>query len=288
MRTDIHRPSAIVTEDYEYVGQECFKIEGFGDCEMARAEREAIRRHMDRTSGTYAHVETTGNCMVCGSVNAVYTILFYHAKTNSYVRLGQDCAAKLEMYCGDPDAFRTAVKDAQELQAGKRKAQATLTDAGLSAAWDIYLADGGEREEMTVRDIVGKLVKYGNISEKAMSYLRTLAERITKRPEIQAQRVAEKAAAAPCPTGRITVNGTILKVEVRDSYYGTAVKMTVKADEGYIVWTTQPSSMTAKRGDHVTFKATLTPSDNDPKFGFGSRPTFISEQVAEVLPVALS
>jgi hypothetical protein len=59
-------------------------------------------------------------------------------------------------------------------------------------------------------------------------------------------------------------------------------KMTVKADEGFIVSVTMPSGMTAQHGDKVAFKATLTPSDNDPKFAFGKRPTMVAVPVAVV------
>jgi hypothetical protein len=46
--------------------------------------------------------------------------------------------------------------------------------------------------------------------------------------------------------------------------------------QGFIVWVTMPSGMSADRGDKVAFKATLTPSDNDPKFAFGKRPSTVA------------
>jgi hypothetical protein len=52
--------------------------------------------------------------------------------------------------------------------------------------------------------------------------------------------------------------------------------MTIKATEGYIVWVTVPSGMEALRGALVSFKATLTPSDTDPKFAFGKRPMAVA------------
>lgn len=97
MRTDIHRPSAINPAEYEYVGPEHIKIEGFGDCAYVLEMRRRIQEHMTRTGGTYAHVETTGNCQVCGSVNMIYSVLFYHRPSNTYIRTGQDCADKLDM-----------------------------------------------------------------------------------------------------------------------------------------------------------------------------------------------
>ena len=74
MREDIHKPSSIIPDDYQYVA-ECFmKVEGLGDALCLKAQREIIDAHRAHTGGTYAQVETTGACQVCGSVNALYLI----------------------------------------------------------------------------------------------------------------------------------------------------------------------------------------------------------------------
>jgi hypothetical protein len=294
-RTDTHRPSAINIEDYEFVAQEYMKTDGdiIGAAFAQRENRETIRRHMAATGGSYSHHEHGGNCGVCGSVNAIYTVLFYHIPTNTYVRTGQDCAEQIDAgLVPAMRAFRANTQAAREAGRGRAKAETILTDAGLAAAWVEFARDynthpalitrlgedgklawsGLPREEATIREMVGNLVKYGNISPKALDYLRILLGRIENRAEIEAQRAAEKAAAAPCPTGRVVVNGTVVKVEERESAFGLTWKMTVKADEGFLVWCTVPSGLDAKRGEKVTFKATITPSDSDPKFGFGSRP----------------
>src|SRR5690348_1058125 len=239
-RTDIHRPSAIVPEDYEYVALEYQRCDGASAVEAVLYHRKVIQRHMERTGGTYAHHEHGGNCHVCGA-SAVYTVLYYHAKSNSYIRTGQDCAQKLDMSCGDVNAFRRAIQDAREAQAGKKKAVAILGDLGLSAAWDIYcepfpihaddckargvdahgddngvnnpctcdLSARGDRfnrwEESTIRDIVGKLVKYGSISEKQSGFVRNLLDKIVARPIVEARRQAEREAAADCPSGRVVI-----------------------------------------------------------------------------------
>src|SRR5579863_9831321 len=204
MRTDTHRPSEIIPSDYQYVAVWTMNIQGFGDAQFILQERETIRRHMERTAGTYAHVETSGSCQVCGNVQAIYLALFYHEKTNTYIRVGVNCAQKLEMSLDEAamNMFRRHLADAHEAQAGKRKAIAILSDSKLIGAWEVYDApfpthstdckaagidafgdDNGahfectcdrdarykeyERwEERTIRDIVGKLVKYGNLSEK--------------------------------------------------------------------------------------------------------------------------
>lgn len=277
VRTDVHRPGAIVPADYEFVAHEFLKVEDLGDAEFLRSEREALRRHMARTGGTYSHHEHGGNCMVCGSVNAVYTILFYHRPSNVYVRMGSDCAQKCEMG-GDFDnsVFRHAVLDARLAQAGKKKAQAILGDEGLTAAWDIAMNGPSMRtqfEEQTITDIVGKLVKYGDISVKQMGYLHTLLGRIETRVQRDAEKQAAHEAAADCPTGRVTVEGTVLSVKAYESAYGVCDKMTILAGTGFKVWGTVPSKLIVNRGDMVSFTATVSPSPDDKKFGFFKRPT---------------
>jgi hypothetical protein len=308
MRTDEHRPSAIIPTDYEYVAESYIKVESLGDALCLKVQRERIAKHRTRTGGDYAKVETAGNCQVCGSVNAIYTSLFWHRPSNTYVRMGHDCADKCDMGGSfERNTFRRALEDVRHAQAGKRKAQALLADAGLSAAWDIYMAEydslprdpktarperkettGGTEEtfpafagvpyyeETTIRDIVGKFVRYGSISDAAMGLLRKLTERIPDRDKRQAEweakRKAEKEAAAPCPKGRVKIEGTVLKVEERETQWGFRTVMTVKSTEGFIVWCSVPSGIVVEKDCKIVFVATVTPSDNDPKFGFGKRP----------------
>ncbi len=283
MRTDEHRPSAINPADYEFVACEYIKIEDFGSAQFLQEERAKIRAHMTRTGGTYSHHEHGGNCMICGSVNAVYTMLFYHAKSNSYVRTGSDCAAKIEMSgLEEMNRFRAAVKNAIEAKAGKKKAEAILTEAGLSEAWTIYEAGNvKEYEERTISSIVGKLVAYGSISENAEKFVRDLLAKIpTRESRKEAERQAH-ANAAECPEGRIQIVGEVLATKVQDSDFGSVVKMLVRAETGFKVWGTCPAGIS--RGMKISFKATVTRSNDDEKFGFFKRPS--NAQVIEA-PVA--
>jgi len=292
MRTDIHRPSAIQPEDYIFVAFECLpgaNEDPMGWASAQQAEREMIKAHMKATGGTYSHHAHGGNCMICGNANAIYTALFYHEKTNSYVRVGRDCADKLDASGLEWNAFTARVKDVLAARAGKRKAEAVLAGAGLTKAWEIYESDRHERqqyEEETIFDIVSKLVKYGSISEKQESFLRTLLDRIERRAEIEAQRKAENEAAEPAPTGRVEVSGDVLSTKVQDGYYGTQFKMMVKTDAGWKLWVTVPMVMLSEvetlRGRRVTLKVTVEPSKDDPKFAFGKRPSLVKLEEGRV------
>lgn len=326
-RTDIHRPSAIVPADYEYVGIEFMKIETFGDCAIIEAARAIVKAHMMRTGGTYSVHEHGGNCHVCGA-HAIYTVLFYHAKSNSYVRTGNDCAQKLDM-AFDGNAFKRfveGVKGAREAHAGKKKAQALLADQGIERAWPIYIAewpqhtpecgasgkdqygddngasvpcncdivarvrDFDQYEERTIRDIVSKVVRFGNISDRAAAFVSNLLEKIANRAVMAAQRATEAEAAAPVPTGRVIITGRVLavKTQERESYYrgdsGIDTKVLIQGLTGFKVWGNR--FMNAEKGNLVTFTATIKPSKNDPKFGYFSRPSkafFVKEETGEIL-----
>lgn len=294
-RADAHRPQQIIPADYDFVAFEKLPTSEADPVELAlaqQAERKVIQDHMARTGGTMAQHEHGGSCMICGA-DAYWTIIFYHAKSNSYIRTGTICADKLEMGYGRADIFKSDVNNALATVAGKRKAKAKLTESHLQAAWELHQtgwvndctfnAETGRSTydkkvalQNMVVDIVGKLVRYGSLSDKQVSFLRTLLDQIATWEVKQAERAAEQEAASPAPTGRVEFNAEVLSTKWVDGYKGESVlKMLVKADEGFKVWMTVPGKVMedVERGVKLTVKATLTPSDDDPKFAWGKRPT---------------
>jgi hypothetical protein len=283
-------------------------------------ERKRKRAHMDKSGGSYSQHEHGGLCHICGSVNAIYSASFYHAKSNSYIKAGLDCAQKLE--CSGIDAFKKNVKKAKEAAAGKRKAKAILVEAGLAKAWELYEADvqarkdfaaenkawqeanpdpilisdnsgygviavGApkfkeySREELVAQDIVSRLIKWGNISDKAASYLGQLLDLIERAPEIAAEKAAAKALemadAKPVPMveGRVLVKGEVLSVKQQEGFYGVQIKMLVKSEAGFKLWGSVPSALVdeVQKGSVVEFNASIQRSDKDEFFGFFSRPS---------------
>lgn len=228
--------------------------------------------------------------MICGA-SAIYTACFYHQLTNAYIRVGQDCAEKLAMgHYDDFNLFKKIVGEYRTAVAGKRKAEQLLTDAGISACWTVYQTPWAESdmfEETTIKDIVGKLVKYGNVSDAQVNFLRKLLQKIADRPALQAKREAEKLSAADCPTGRLEITGTVLSRKEKESEFGWAWKMLVQHDSGYKVYGTCPAGVSV--GDRITFKGTVKVADNDPKFGFFSRPILVTvhQHADTVIPTTL-
>jgi len=274
MRTDQHRPSAIQTEDYTFVAFDCMKVE-YGNFEVIRMNREFIQAHKARTGGDVSQHQHGGTCHICGSVNAIYTALFHHEKSNTYIRTGLDCASKLDS-C-DTQGFRRKVAKALEAHRGVRKAKAMLEQDGLEAAWNVYSGEFVDKyEERVIRDIVGNAVRYGRLSDAQIKYITSLVAKINNRGQIEAQRAVEAAVAknVPVTEKRITVLGKVLSIKTVEGYYGLSTKLLVQHADGWKVYgSIFVIEGSIQRGDIVEFDAVVKVSDNDSKFGFYSRPT---------------
>lgn len=300
-RTDVHRPSEINPEDYEYVCVQYLWTTGndaLGEAMYNREQKEIFFAHKEKTGGKFAAIEHGGTCYCCGA-HARFVARYYHSKTNSYVDLGERCAVKLDE--GETDAFRTlrrSVANARAAIAGKRKAKAILSDEGLTQAWELFESKkySDIREESTALDIVGKVVQYGQISDKQVELVKNLLNYLSNKERIdaerKAQREAEKAAAAPCPSGRVKITGVILSTKAKEHQFGVDVKVLVKDDTGFTVWGNLPIDLSdlvewvqvdrfddlkeprlKVKSPRVEFVATITPSTNDTKFGFFKRPS---------------
>lgn len=91
--------------------------------------------------------------------------------------------------------------------------------------------------------------------------------------KVEREREREAEVRVPCLTGRITVIGKVVSTDAKENDFGVRYVMTVRDDRGFVVWGTQPSSITVSVGDRVEFTATVERSDRDECFGFYSRPS---------------
>jgi hypothetical protein len=303
-RNDIHAPSRIIPEDYEFVAYDYYGPDaGFMNLS---GERQAFRAHMARTGGKFSGHDHAGSCHVCGA-GAMHVAKFYHKLSNAYIVTGESCASKMHM--GNPAAFRRfrdKVKGEHEAIAGKRKAKEILVAAGLAEAWELYEANVAKRkahaeaykewqnagsdedsapsypqssrDEDTVLEMIGKLIKYGSLSEKQLNFMGVLLKRIAKAPEIAAARAAELEAAKPVPVveGRVEVKAKVLSIKQPEDYdQFPSVKMLIQHADGWKLWGRVPAAVVdeIERGDEIEFVARIQVSDKDPKFGFINRPS---------------
>ena len=71
--------------------------------------------------------------------------------------------------------------------------------------------------------------------------------------------------------------GKVVSTKIADTHYGPTLKTLVETDAGYKLWGTVPSKLgTPQHDDRVTIEAAVTPSKDDPKFGFFGRPKVMS------------
>lgn len=163
---------------------------------------------------------------------------------------------------GYPDDDASEERWAEWRRATRAAAKAYVAETGFDAKAVDIARDMGRRFDRT-----------GELSDKQVRFLLKLRRQVEENKTRQAERQAERAEAADCPEGRVEIVGEVLKTEWRDNDWGGKLVQTVKSDEGFLVWGTVPSSVSVERGDRVRFTAQVSPSDDDPKFGFYKRPT---------------
>ena len=137
-------------------------------------------------------------------------------------------------------------------------------------------------EDKFVADVLARGLQYGSISDAQLASIIAAparkAERAARFEALKTQSKVEAEALAAsgvlAPTGRVVITGTVQSTKYKTSNYGTVEKMVVTTDAGWKVYCSVPADLegSLSRGDVVEFTATLTPSDDDPTFAFGSRP----------------
>jgi len=108
-RTDTHRPSVIVPEDYYFVAIVSMRPSAdIFDCMSMQFERERLKEHMESTGAAFSRHRHGGQCHICGNVNALELLAFHHVPSNTLIKTGCDCADKL--WYGDSVSFMARVE----------------------------------------------------------------------------------------------------------------------------------------------------------------------------------
>jgi hypothetical protein len=150
--------------------------------------------------------------------------------------------------------------------------------------WSASVEPLDERWPRFVRDIARRTARYKKLSDlQAKAVIKAIPEHRAKKAKWKAEREAEQANAMSVPTGKASrIAGKIISVKDAESPYGSRLRMLVKADEGFKVYGTVPSTLLDGApliGRRVEFVADIKPSRQDEYFGFFSRPrraTFIN------------
>lgn len=223
----------------------------------------------DERDSVHAH-----QCAHCGQ-HLMYGALLTNESEMSLIVVGEDC---LE------NRFRnvTAAQFKQLREDAKAKAAATRSlDRKNTALKDNpRLSEAYESDNTFVQDVMRRFDRKGEISERQIAAVIKVLDRDAQRAEQRKQWATEAADAADAPTGKVTVTGEIISTKWQESGFHSVHKMIVKTEEGWKLWVTVPSSVYDPSdsslpitGKRVTLTANVTPSDRDPKFAFGKRPT---------------
>ena len=183
-----------------------------------------------------------------------------------------------------PDRYEAAIK-ANIISNAQKTFSRNVEDAEAIIAW---CAENAERNNFAA-SLYGAYWDYGKLTEKQCAVVREQIKGNTKRQaEWKAKQAAEAALAEPVPAGRHAITGVVLSTREERRSFGYdrsdwCTKILVKDDRGFKVWGTAAGNICSLKaaqeedgvckGDTVTFTATLTPSDDDPKFGFFKRPS---------------
>ncbi len=265
-RTDAHRPSAIVPDEYDVVSCDYYGPSYGGPYPFLVRQREIFRDHMNRTGGRYAERHNSGSCHICGAA-AMYVVNWYHRPSNTYIVTGEDCAVKMEMD-GGGDLFRSlrkSVAKQRQRRKGEAKAKETLALLGLSDAWRYYdpgydgPADGSGwgREEPIIQNIVFKLVRYDSLSEKQATLVAKLLADIADRPRRRAEAAAKRAASSWLGTvgERVTLELEVAFTTSFKTQYGTMHVHSMRDAAGNVV--IYKGGRIADRGQRIRVKGTV-------------------------------
>jgi hypothetical protein len=302
-RTDIHRPSldGFDPQDYELFGvyhlvTKTKKLDGiifvpgvpYGRWEeqwTVVTSRFKIDTDALENNGWSSDVITNADgkerdsvhahqCAHCGQ-HLRYGALLTNESEMSLIVVGEDCLG---------NRFRnvTAAQFKQLREDAKAKAAATRSlDRKNTAIKDNpRLSEAYESDNTFVQDVMRRFDRKGEITKRQIEAVIKVLDRDAQRAEQRKQWQAEAADAADAPTGKVTVTGEIISTKWQESGFHSVHKMIVKTEEGWKLWVTVPSSVYDPSdsslpitGKRVTLTANVTPSDRDPKFAFGKRPT---------------
>jgi hypothetical protein len=130
---------------------------------------------------------------------------------------------------------------------------------------------------ITLKD---NIFNWGSLSPKQTDVVRkALArakDRLAKKEAREKEWEKEAAEAPPVPETdeRIDIIAEILSIKTTEGRFGFQTKALYKTQAGYKLWGSLPSAIyDAEKGDCVQFSAKVTRSNDDPSFGFISRPT---------------
>lgn len=303
-RTDIHRPTTLVTEDYEYLYSWDSKQPG---ALIGIAQSDAWREW--HAAGPVLPEVSSSQCTHCGA-HLRYVALLRYVPTGQYLYVGETCLDnRFALATAEFHKLRTTAKLDSKVQAAK-------------AAWAKFVAEHGEInwDELNastnpfVIDVLSKGPKYG-LTERQINAIQNAVQKDKDRVALRAAQALIPTVPVPEGSG-IVIEGTVLSTKWQESQFGSVHKFLISVETpagNYKLWGSVPKDLEGtwgcvgcksigpvctdactqdfahgyigafEVGDKVRFTANVTKSEKDEAFGFFSRPrkaTIIAKVVA--------
>lgn len=281
MRTDIHRKGAIVPTEYRYImsyslstTQEGWHIPSYNvncilDTYHAKQGHDGncclIGMYNDPTK-KFAKHGGTGKCTICGAAY-IYGDIWQHEPTGEYIHVGHDCADKMNHFI-DRNAFTNSRERFVDLSIRKMRLANFLEQfPDMVAVFEV--AD----KNTIIADMRAKVMQWGNLSDKQMSYAKKLADGI-----INPAPVVAEPDPIELPLGLGEYTGRFVGCRYVESGYGTASfkGLFLIERDGMLakIWTTIPKGCDEK-AESVTIKVNVQKSDKV-GFYFGKHPKLVN------------
>jgi hypothetical protein len=290
IRTDVHAPASASFDPSLYSCYGCYDgcPDGIWGAEQLREYGDQIKSLKAR--GYRCGKGGIGQCGHCGA-SIRYFALLVRDDVKEFIHVGEQCLDNRFQVetAADFQSLRKAAKLNRERATRDERIAALRQNPAIAR-----LLDGGRHVEASefLYDVRSKALEYGRLSDGQIAAVERAFERIARQDRWEAERREEAqrlaAAGVKAPEGRVEVNGVVLSAKEHQSQFGTAIKIVVKADDGWQVWTTAPSGLVSQVdvdttvieevrealvGKRIKFTAALTRSDSDAAFAFGKRPT---------------
>lgn len=271
-RTDIHRPVALITEDYEFA----YAFDAHPE-EGDRAACIPFVNMLLADGYKFGGVYGDGQCSHCGQ-HIRYTAVLKHIPTKTLIRVGEQCLDnRFALATEEFQALRKAAKlNRDRIKLSDRRAAwyAINPDREIAMGFCVASVSAGDYGYEGMRyNFVHNVNRYGETSDRFVQAIMRDMVRTDAREE---KRAAEKAQAVPVPVieGRTSVSGEVVSVKWQENDFGGREVMTVRDDRGFLLWGSVPSSLDGiEKGERVSFMATIQRSDRDETFGFFKRPS---------------
>lgn len=282
MRTDVHCERNLRPEDYEvftyfYCGPQAHIVQP--DLPYLREKYEA--------KGVKIH-SSMSTCDHCGSWYHE-GVLIEHIPTGELLTVGWQCAEQRFDLDNQTYARKTAQNVAKGLKA-KAKKWVKIREFVRRNRKAVRNMNAYRRDSEFVLSVRTQLIEKGDLSDKQIYAMERIGDTIQTHIARKAEWAAQDAKAEDVPTGKVAISGTVISQKLQHSVgYDSTWKMLVRDDRGFKVWGSIPRKLMEEaeeewdrdervnapvlKGKRVSFNATVTPSDKDPKFGFFKRPT---------------